>query len=87
MLTFCNNFRLKGTNRSNNNTMKPKPNQTILILSGVVLAFLLSFGVSSTKNIKMEEGSIEIITNYKSTVPLIIAPLHILAKGLKLSND
>lgn len=87
MLTFCNDFRLNSTNRSNNNTMKIKPNQTSLIITGVILAVVLSFGLAKPTNPSEESESTEFLSKYKSTVPLIVAPLHILAKGLRIAND
>ena len=87
MLTNCNDFRLYSTNRSNNNKMKLKPNQTTLIITGVVLAFALSFGLAKPDASSAESENTEFFSKYKSTVPLIVAPLHVLAKGLRIAKD
>ena len=67
--------------------MNPKPNQTLLIFAGVVLAVLLSFGVTKTDKPTTDNTSADLLSQYKSSVPLIIAPLHVLVKGLRLAKD
>ena len=67
--------------------MKPKQNRIYLLLLGVFLALALiamSFKTASLGSI--EEGQANIVSKYKSTVPLVTAPLQILAKGLSIVN-
>lgn len=65
--------------------MKAKKKKNALIILGIALAFFLSM---STIFIEKENSGanceLEVVSNYKSTIPLITAPLQVLARGLKI---
>ncbi len=68
--------------------MKAEKNRTAIVLLGIALAFCLSMSTmfindQGTSN----QPQSELLSKYKSTIPLITAPLQILAKGLNIVTD
>lgn len=68
--------------------MKAKINKVYIIALGVVVALCLTASIADSSSI--ENGSqaenADLLSKYKSSVPLVTAPLQILAKGLNIIN-
>lgn len=68
--------------------MKAEKKRTAIVILGIALAFCLSMSTMIVKDQAESTGSqLELLSKYKSTIPLITAPLQILAKGLNIVND
>lgn len=67
--------------------MKTKINKVYIIALGVVIAICLAAStVDSTKDSSVANSESDILAKYKSSIPIVTAPLHILAKGLNVIN-
>lgn len=68
--------------------MKAEKKRTAIIILGIALAFCLSMSTMFIKkDTQAENSQLEMLSKYKSTIPLITAPLQILARGLNIVNE
>ncbi|QSE98488.1 hypothetical protein [Fulvivirga lutea] len=66
--------------------MKTQQHRTLIIVLGVAIAVCVSLFTLNSKAADKNEAQVNMLSKYKSTVPLITEPLYILVKGLNIVN-